>query len=114
MGVKPCLDQISERELLEGQVQQDGVVLEEVESGSADLAGGLEIDQVEILAQLDVVFGLEVERARSAGFADLAAVFLGAAQRCVGMRQVGDSPQPQVQLALEAAQLFLFVGDLAT
>ena len=92
MGVKPAVDQFSQGELLERQVEQDRVVLEEVEAGPADLAGGLEVDQVELLAELDVVLGLEVERAGRADLADLAAVVLGQADGRVGMRQVGDSP----------------------
>ena len=62
-GGKSGVDQFSDRELLERQIEQDGVVLEEVEAGAADLAAGLEIDQVEVLAELDVVLRLEVERA---------------------------------------------------
>ena len=46
---------------LQGQVEQHGVVLEEVEAVAGDLRPGLEIDQVELLAQLDVVQRLEVE-----------------------------------------------------
>ena len=110
-GSESRVDQFSERELLECQVEEDGVVLEEVEAGPADLAGGLEIDQVEVLAQLDVVLGLEVELAGRADFADLAAVVLGQADRGVGMRQVGDSPQPLGHLGLEPAEPLFFVGD---
>ena len=54
-GREPGGDQFSDGELLECQVEQHGVVLEEVEAGPADLAAGLEVDQVEVLAQLDVV-----------------------------------------------------------
>ena len=91
MGVNPRVDQFSERELLERQVEQHGVVLEEVEAGPADLAAGLEVDQVEVLAELDVVLGLEVERAGRADLAELSAVVLGQADRGVGVGQVGDS-----------------------
>ena len=109
-GREARVDQFSQGELLERQVEQDGVVLEEVEAGPADLAAGLEVDQVEVLAQLDVVLGLEVEDAGRADLADLAALVLGQADGGVGMGQVGDSPQPLGQLGLEAAEPLLFVG----
>ena len=78
-GREPGRDQFSEGELLEGQVQEHGVVLEEIKAGAADLAAGLEVDQVEGLAELDVVLGREVERAGRADLAELAAVVLGLA-----------------------------------
>ena len=60
----------------------------------ADLAAGLEVDQVEGLAELDVVLGLEVEGAGRADLAELAALVLGQADRGVGVGQVGDAPEP--------------------
>ena len=69
-------DQLPDGELLEGQVEQDRVVLEEVESRPADLAAGLEVDEVEVLPQGDVVLGLEVEGAGRADLAELAALVL--------------------------------------
>ena len=73
MGVNPWLDQVPHGELLKRQLEQDGVVLEEVEAVAGDLAAALEIDQVEHLADLDVVFGGEVEGAGRAHLAQLAA-----------------------------------------
>ena len=80
IGVNPRLDQLPDRELLEGQVEQHRVVLEEVEPVPGDLAAGLEVDQVERLAELDVVLGREVEGAGRADLAELAAVVLGRAR----------------------------------
>ena len=40
---------------LQGQLQQHGVVLQEVEAVPGDLGARLEIDQVELFAQLDVI-----------------------------------------------------------
>jgi hypothetical protein len=53
--------QLADGELLERQLQEDRVVLEEVESCARDLSAGLEVDQVEALADLDVILRLEVE-----------------------------------------------------
>ena len=110
-GRESRVDQFSQRELLKCQVEQDGVVLEEVEAGPADLAAGLEIDQVEVLAQLDVVLGLEVEHAGRADLAELAAVVLGQADRGVGVREVGDSLQALGHLGLEPAEPLFLLGD---
>ena len=112
MGVNPAADQLPDRELLERQVQEHGVVLEEVEAVPGDLAAGLEVDQVERLAELDVVLGREVEGAGRADLAELAAVVLGLADRGVGMGQVGDAPQPLADLVLQQPEPLLLVADL--
>ncbi len=93
IGREPVPDERPHGELLEGQVQQHGVVLEEVEPVPRDLAAGLEVDQVERLADLDVILGREVERARRADLAELAAVVLGRADGGVGVGQVGDAAE---------------------
>ena len=112
IGVNPAADQLPDRELLEGQVQQHGVVLEEVEAGAGDLAAGLEVDQVEGLAQLDVVLDREIERAGGADLAELAAVVLGLPDRRVGMGQVGNPPQPLADLVVHHPQPLFLVADL--
>ncbi len=71
IGREAAVDQLPHGELLEGQVEQHGVFLEEVETGAGDLAAGLEVDQVERLADLDVILGREVE-CLGADLADLA------------------------------------------
>ena len=80
-GREPGSDQGSDRELLKCQLQEHGVVLEKVEAGARDLAAGLEVDQVEGLAELDMVLDREVESPRRADLAELAAVVLGDARR---------------------------------
>ena len=111
-GRESRVDQLPDRELLEGQVEQHGVVLEEVEAGAGDLAAGLEVDQVEGLAELDVVLDREVERAGRADLAELAAIVLGAADGRVGMGQVGDPPQPLADLVVQHPELLFLVADL--
>ena len=58
---EPPGHQLPHRELLERQVEEHRVVLEEVEAVPGDLAAALEVDQVEGLADRDVVSGREVE-----------------------------------------------------
>ena len=110
-GREAVADELLDGELLERQVQEHGIVLEEVEAGPADLAARLEVDQVEVLAQRDVVLGLEVEGAGRADLADLAALVLGLADGGVRVGQVGDALQPLGQLGLEPAEPLLLVGD---
>ena len=109
-GSEPGVDQFSQRELLQCQIEQNGVVLEEIESGPADLAGRLEIDQIQALAQLDVVFDLEIEHAWRADLAQLVARILGQTDRRIRMGHIGDPPQRLRHLGLETAQLIFFLG----
>ena len=57
------LHQHVERVALQGQFQQHGLVLEEVEAVAGDLGAAFEVDQIELLGQLDVIERLEVELA---------------------------------------------------
>ena len=59
VGVKPSRHQQVERVLLQGQFQQHGFVLEKVKAVPGHLGAAFEIDQVELLAQLDVIERLE-------------------------------------------------------
>ena len=76
----------------------------------ADLAPGLEVDQVQRLAKLDVVFDWKIERAGSADLAQLAAVVLGESDGCIGMCQVGNAAKPLANLVIHHAELFFLVG----
>ena len=61
IGVKPSASKRPDGVLLQGQLQQHRLVLEEVEPVAGDPGTGLEVDQVELLAEFDVVQRLEVE-----------------------------------------------------
>src|SRR5207247_5572442 len=63
-----------------------------------DFAAGLEVDEVQRLADLDVVFRLEVERAGRADTADLATLVLGRADRGIGVGEVGRSEEHTSEL----------------
>ena len=104
--------QLPDGELLEGHLQQDRVVLEEVEPGARDLAAGLEVDQVERLADLDVVLRLEVERPGGADLAELHAQVLGRADGGVGVGQVGDPAEPLLELGVDRLELLLALARL--
>ena len=94
IGMNPRLRQLIDGELLKGHFQEDRVVLEEVEPGARDLAPGLEVDQVERLADLDVVLRLEVEIPRGADLAEFDAQVFGRADRGVGVGEVGNPAEP--------------------
>ena len=83
MGVNPASIRVSDGELLKCQLQQHRVVLEEIEAGARDLAAGLEVDQVEGFAELDMVLDRKIESAWSAYLAELAAVVFGHPNRSV-------------------------------
>ena len=67
-----------------------------------DLAAGLEVDQVEVLADLDVVLRLEVERPRRADLAELDAAVLGRGDGGVGVGEVGEAAELCLELGLDA------------
>ena len=108
---KPGLDQRVERELLKRQVKQHGVVLEEVEPIPRDLAAGLEVDQIQGPADLDVVLGREVEGLRHSHPAQLLALFLGLADRGVRVGQVGDPPELLLDFRFDAAEVVVVLSD---
>ena len=62
IGVKPSRDQQLDRVLLQRELQQHGFVLEEVEAVPGDAGAAFEVDQVELLAERDVVERWEAER----------------------------------------------------
>ncbi len=98
MGVKPSLDQHVERVAFQGQFQQHGVVLEEIESVAGDLGPPLEIEQSELFAQFDVIERLEIELGRCVlAAADFQVGRVVGAARRVGMRQVGNRLQDSVR-----------------
>ena len=59
----------------------------------SDLPSRFEVDQVEGLADDDVIACREVEDARLADLTELSALVFGQADRGVGMRQIGDASQ---------------------
>ena len=49
---------------LEGQFEQHGFVLQEVELGARDLRSGFEINKVQRFGQFHMIFGIEIELCR--------------------------------------------------
>ena len=82
--------------MLEGQLQQHRFVLEEIEAVAGDFGGSLKIHQVEPLADLHVVLGLESEL-RQGGLATRHLDRLHAQRRC-RMGKVGNRAKQAVQL----------------
>src|SRR5262249_51531779 len=97
--------------LLKRELEQNGVVLEEIEPVAGNLATRLEVEQVERLAELDVVHRLEVEGARRADAADLAALVLGRADGSVRMGEVGDTRECLLELGFALTEAFLETRD---
>ena len=108
VGVKPSRHQHVERVALQGQLQQHGVVLQEIEAVPGHVAPRLEIQQVELLAQLHVIERLEIElRQRRLAAEQLQVRLVVRADRGVGMREVGDRAVDGVQLGGERVELGL-------
>src|SRR5262249_17076156 len=84
---------------------QDGIVLEEIEAGAGDLAAGFEVNQIQGLAQLDVILDREVECAWAPHSAKLPAVALGSPDGCIRMSQVRDPPQALADPVLDHAKM---------
>ena len=99
-------DERGHRELLQREIEEHGVVFEEVEPVARDFATAFEIDEVERLANLDVVFRLEVENARGADFAEFEALVFGVADRGVGVGEVRYSRQELLNLLFQNSQGF--------
>ncbi len=96
---KALAHQHVDRVALQGQLQQHGLVLEEVEAVPGHAGPGLEIHQIEFLGQLHVVQRLEIElRQRRLAAKQLQVRLVVHADRRVGVRHVGNLPVDRVQL----------------
>ncbi len=94
--------------VLQGELEQHGLVLEEIEAVAGHLGAGFEVDQVEPLGQLDVVERFEVELGRLVrAAADFQVRLVVGPQRRVGVRHVGDRSQDGVRLGGQAVELEL-------
>ena len=91
--------------LHEGDFEQRGLVLEEVELLPGDLGAGLEVGEVERLAQGDVVLRLEVELPRLAELRDDLVRGRVGADRRRRVRHVRDEEQVGLQVALDELEL---------
>ena len=106
VGVKPSLHQHVERVALQGQFQQHGVVLEEVEAVAGDAGPALEVDQVELLGQLDVVQRLEIElRQRRLAAEQFQVRLVVDADGRGGVREIGNRPQDRLRLGGDLVEL---------
>ena len=76
--------------VLKSHLKQNCLVLQIVELGSADLGSCLEVDQIQFLAQLDMVQGLETEYRGLAHILDGRVVLVFLSDRCLGMGVVGN------------------------
>ena len=103
--------QFLQRELHEAQLQQHGLVLEEVEAVAGDPGAGLEVDEVEPLHQLDVVEGLEIERWLFAPRADDAIGVVARPHGGFRMRHVGDFHRELAELDFECFERRLVLRD---
>ncbi len=97
-----------DRVALQGQFQQHGLVLEEVEAVAGDAGPALEIDQIELFGQLDVIQRLEIElRQRGLAAEQFEVRLVVHADRGVGMREVGNLPVERLQLDGQRVELRL-------
>ena len=103
------LDQRGHREVLQGHIEQHGIVLQEVKPIPRDLGSRLEVDQVEGFAKLNMILGREIKDSGSADLADLLAFIFRQANGCIGVSQVRNTAQPvrgrmsEAQIANEPA-----------
>ena len=108
MGVKPSAMQHVQGVALQGQFQQHGLVLEEVEAVPGHAGAALEVDQVELLAELDVVQRLEVELRQRASCRGTARGWPCRPRRpgrrgATGWGSCGGSPRPRRRSASSSA-----------
>ena len=95
----------------QGQFEQDGLVLEEIEAVAGHPGPRLEVDQAEPLAQLDVVQRLEIERRQGRLAAEQLEVGLVVdADRGVGVRDIGDRAMDRLLLDGDGVQFRLDFG----
>jgi hypothetical protein len=96
-----------ERELLQGEFQQDRIAFQKVETGAGDSRTGFEIDQIKSLAQLHVIERLEIESWNRR----LAAVQLSAgifpAMGRLRVRQVGHQFEQRIDFCVQSVMLLL-------
>ena len=96
-----------EREADQGELEQDQVALDVGESGAGELGGGLDVDQAEVGADLEMVAGLEVEARPLPDLAQGHGVLLGHPVGGVGVGEVGDRAGDPLQLLVDLLQLGL-------
>ena len=101
-----------QRIALDGHLQRDGLVLQVVELRSADPGGGVEIDEVELLAELHVVQRLEVEDRRLADELDGGAVLVFLADRGFRVRVVRNGAGLGQVFGVQILLFLLDLGDL--
>ena len=107
-GRKALAHQHVDRVSLQGQLQQHGLVLEEVEAVAGHVGARLEIHQIELLGQLHVVQRRKVELGQRRVAAEQFQVRLVVhADRRVGVRQVGNLPVDRVQFGGHLVELRL-------
>ena len=86
---------------------------QEIKAMAGDLRAPLEIEQLQPLAERDVIERFEVEfRQRGLSFADLQVCLIVGAGRRVGMRHVGNRTMDHVEIGADALQLGLRGGSL--
>ena len=106
-------DQRVHRVHLKRQVENDRLVLQEVEAGTGHTRTGLEVDQVELLAKLDVVQRLKIELGERSGAAhQLQIVFIVDPDRRVRVRHVRDGRVNDVQLRRDLLEFLVHAGFL--
>ena len=95
---------------MQRQLQEHRFVLKKIETVAGDLGGGLEIHEIELLADLDVIPRREVERrqgSRAVGHLDRLH-----AQRGSRMGEIGDGAEQTVLLGSHPVHFGLGRGDL--
>ena len=107
-GRKPFAHQSVDRVALQGQLQQDRLVLEEVKAMARHVGARLKIHQIELLGQLHVVERREIERRQRRFSAEHFQVRLVVhPDRRIRVRKVGNPPLQGVQVAGQLFQLGL-------
>ena len=95
----------------EGALEAGTVAAEEVEAGAGDLDSALEVDDAEVLGDLPVRLGGEVEGALGAVLGDDDVAGLVGGYRHVGQWHVGDVEHEVVEAGVDGLHLFVEGGD---
>ena len=110
-GREAVADQFVDGELLQRQIEEHGLVLQEVEAVPRGACPALQVDQVELFAQLDVVARRKIEPRRSlSAAAHFEVGRIVHADRRVGVRQIRDQGLDGQHLRLQA--IVLGLGDV--
>ena len=112
-GREALLEQHIQGITLQGQIQQHGVVLEEVEAVPCHAGPALEVDQVELLRQFDVIERLEIElRDGRLAARDFEVRLVVDSHRCSRVGEVGNHPHDRVRLSRDLVEPLLDGGGL--